>query len=98
VTPIFDGVPPTKLVTVNRDALRSIRELSGLNLSQLLVACEGEISLSYLSDIEAGKRTQVSPGKVAVIARALKVPVAALILRASDVEVVRASDAEVVAA
>ena len=61
---------------INHIAAKRFREFSGKTLSQVQV--ETEISLSYLSEIESGTKTNVSPDKVAKLAAAYSVPVAAL--------------------
>jgi transcriptional regulator with XRE-family HTH domain len=86
-------MPPSKGVRINRHTLRSLRELNGLSLSGLQVATGQDdsgrpaISLSYLSEIESGtkgRHLNVSPEKVGVLARALNVPVAALLAQVED--------------
>lgn len=62
---------------MNPDSLRVIRERSGWKVSRLAQAAE--ITPSYLSNLEAGRRDNASPEVVARLARALDVPVMALI-------------------
>ena len=61
---------------VNRHAAKRFREFAGKSLSQVQI--ETGISLSYLSEIESGVKKNVSPQKVALLAEAYNVPVAAL--------------------
>jgi transcriptional regulator with XRE-family HTH domain len=66
---------------INPDALSAIRTRSGLNLTQLaaLVRSEGvDVGRSHLSNVEAGRRP-ASPSLQAALARALKVPVTAIV-------------------
>lgn len=87
-------MPKTKGRAINREALRAFRELNGMSLSRLQVAAgEGPdgrpaISLSYLSEIESGtkgRHLNVSPDKIGHLARALGVPVAALLTSPEEV-------------
>lgn len=62
---------------VNPESLKAIRTRSGFGVSKLAQAAQ--ITPSYLSNLEAGRRTNASPEIVARIARALDVPVMAII-------------------
>ena len=62
---------------LNRHALRAIRERSGLSLSGL--ARLAGVSQPHLSNLEHGHR-QASPATVRRLARALKVPVPAILV------------------
>lgn len=62
---------------LNIAAAVRFREFAGLSKSQLAVAAG--ISLSYLSEIESGTKTNVSPAVIKKIADALNVPVAAIL-------------------
>ena len=65
---------------INPHALRAIRERSGLSVSAL--ASLAGASQPHLSNVESGRR-QASPDLIQRLARALKVPVVALL---SDVD------------
>lgn len=58
-------------VRVNGAALKHIRQLTGVGLVQL--AREAEVSYSHLSNVEAGRRTGVSPAVFDRIVRALRI-------------------------
>lgn len=69
---------------INPDALKAIRTRSGLNLTQLADLVNGEgvaVGRAHLSNVEAGRRT-ASPALQAALARALKVPVTAIVTSA----------------
>ena len=61
---------------LNRHALRAIRERSGLSITAL--AARAGVSQPHLSNLESGRR-QASPAMVRRLARALAVPVVALL-------------------
>ena len=61
---------------LNRHALRAIRERSGLSITALAVSAG--VSQPHLSNLESGRR-QASPAVVRRLARALAVPVIALL-------------------
>jgi len=63
-------------VHLNRHALRAIRERSGLSITAL--AARAGVSQPHLSNLESGRR-QASPAMVRRLARALAVPVVALL-------------------
>ena len=68
-------------MTINREALRIIREKDGHSLTSLAAAVE--ISPQYLGDIEAGRRTlKRNPGLIKRLAEALNVPTSMLESRA----------------
>jgi transcriptional regulator with XRE-family HTH domain len=72
-------MPP--VTQINTDALKAIRTRSGLNLTQLaaLVTAEGcEVGRAHLSNVEAGRRP-ASPALQTALAKALRVPVTAII-------------------
>lgn len=62
---------------VNASSLRVIRERSGFGVSKL--AQHAGITPSYLSNLEAGRRDNASPEIVSRLAKALDVPVMAII-------------------
>lgn len=62
---------------VNQHSLRAIRERSGWSVSKLAQA--SQITPSYLSNLEAGRRHNASPEVVSRIAKVLDVPMMALI-------------------
>jgi transcriptional regulator with XRE-family HTH domain len=59
------------MVVIDRAELRRCRKLSGLNQAQL--AKNADVSPSYISLIESGKRRTVSPGTFARLCTALAV-------------------------
>jgi transcriptional regulator with XRE-family HTH domain len=63
-------------MTLNRHALRTIRQRSGLSLSAL--AAESGVSQPHLSNLESGRR-RASASAIVKLASALKVPVPALL-------------------
>ena len=63
---------------LNGEALRVIRERTGLNQGQL-AALAGLKNASHISNIEAGRR-RPSPEVAKALADALKVPLAAILL------------------
>jgi DNA-binding XRE family transcriptional regulator len=68
-------------VPLNRHALRTIRERSGLTVSALARAAG--VSQPHLSNIEQGRR-QASPQVISRLAGALKVPIVALLADVDD--------------
>ena len=62
---------------VNKDSLSAIRSRSGFSITKLATAAQ--ITPSYLSNLEAGRRKVASPEVVARLAQALDVPVMAII-------------------
>jgi len=64
-------------VSVNGSAVREIRVTAGLNA--LAAASKAGISAAYLSQIENGHRSRMSPAKFNALAKALDVDRAALL-------------------
>ena len=64
-------VSPTG-VEINGDKLRVLRKLSGQTMADFARRCD--VSVSYLSHIERGRRPRVSPTKFAQICDALDLP------------------------
>ena len=71
---------------INPAALTEIRERSGFTKAQFASAVA--ISPSYLTEIEKGDKTGVSPAVIKRMADTLKCPVAALIQNPAAVEAV----------
>lgn len=67
-----------EVVKVNRHAMKEIRERSGLSVPQLAQAIEPRVSHGTLYDIENGNRG-ASPDMAVRIAKALKVPLVAIL-------------------
>ncbi len=63
---------------INQHTLRALREANGLSMSELARRTNGELSQSYISKIEAGKR-QASPSAINTLAKALRVSRLALL-------------------
>jgi transcriptional regulator with XRE-family HTH domain len=63
-------------VLLNRHAVRTIRQLSGLSLRQL--ARETDLAFSYLGELERGAAHNPSRDVVIRIAQGLRVPVTAI--------------------
>lgn len=61
---------------MNHEALRAIRERSGLSITAL--ATEAATKQSHLSNIESGRRN-ASDELIVALAKALKVPIPAII-------------------
>lgn len=61
---------------INRWALRAIRGAQGVTVSKL--AADSGINQPHLSNIERGRR-QASEGLIAALARALDVPIQAIV-------------------
>jgi len=66
---------------INRHALRVIRERSGITVSALAIAAG--IRQAHLSNIEAGRRN-ASDTVIVALAKALDVPLQAIILGRSE--------------
>lgn len=64
-------------VQINYPALTEIRERSGFSKSEFALAAA--ISRSYLTEIEKGRKTGVSPAVIRRMSEVLKCPITALI-------------------
>lgn len=78
----------SKLVRIQREALRQIRERTGMSVPAL--ARDAKCSHGALYDIEAGKRG-ASDEMIVKLARALKVPVTSIICDPDGADVTAAA-------